>query len=438
MAPIAALYEDSSAVIQYEKTSEFKAAVSKKGLTMVQFYAPWCGHCKQFSPVYQQIAAMFEGIVDFVAVDTDGPLKRLMGEYNVQGFPTMKLFVDGNIENIETRDPNELVNLLLKRMNDVIQQRADDIMAGGNKDSAGGGSSSSSGSRGNSRHKAKGVMELTSQTFDEHVYQNPNVVAVAFIAPWCGYCKQLLPEWEIAAQKLKKQGANLYTVDATQEEQLASQFQVQGFPTIKLFPGGQKSFRDARDFEGGRQQEQIVQYVLQEVDRSGVPKQIAQMTSSTVFEETCVDEDGSTSTICVIVALPHILETGAEGRNKYKDLIMDASKSVRGMSFEFLWMEGYSQPKLEEALEMSFGYPAVAAISFNKGVYAIHRSSFSEANIRKFLLGITSGKVPTYKLKDGAVPEIVSVEEWDGQDGEVFEEDLSWMDDDEDFGNDEF
>ena len=183
MAPIAALYESSSAVIQYEKTSEFKAAVSKKGLTMVQFYAPWCGHCKQFSPIYQQIASMFEGIIDFVAVDTDGPLKRLMGEYNVQGFPTMKLFVDGKVEPIETRDPNDLVNLLLKRMNDVIQQRADDIMTGGNKDSASGRSSSSSGSNSNS-HKAKGVMELTAQTFDKHVYQNPSVVAVAFIAPW--------------------------------------------------------------------------------------------------------------------------------------------------------------------------------------------------------------------------------------------------------------
>lgn len=181
-----------------------------------------------------------------------------------------------------------------------------------------------------------------------------------------------------------------------------------------------------------------MQSILQEVDRSGVPKQIEQLTSSAVFEETCVDDDGSTSTICVIVALPHILESGAEGRNKYKDLIMDASKSVRGMSFEFLWMEGFSQPKLEDALEMSFGYPAVAAISVNKGVYAIHRSSFSEANIRKFLLGITSGKVPTYKLKGGAVPEIVTVDPWDGKDGEVFEEDLSWMDDDEDFGNDEF
>lgn len=185
MAPITALYENSSAVIQYEKTSEFKAAVSSKGLTMVQFYAPWCGHCKQFSPVYQQIASMFEGIVDFVAVDTDGPLKRLMGEYNIQGFPTMKLFVDGKIEPIETRDPNELVNFLLKRMNDVIQQRADDIMAGGNKDSGNtGGRSSSSSSSSSNSHKAKGVMELTGQTFDKHVYQNPNVVAVAFIAPW--------------------------------------------------------------------------------------------------------------------------------------------------------------------------------------------------------------------------------------------------------------
>ena len=405
---------------------------------------------------------MFQGIVNIAAIDasSDGPdgdghgppnLKRIAQEYNVNGFPTMKLFYTDlkgkQVMDIQSRDPNELIKVIMTTLQNVVQERADaaaqprntfkddtgrNTGASGNTSagSAGGNKSSNSSSKKSPKSKTSEVLKLTAQNFSENVYQNTNVIAVAFIAPWCGHCKSLLPEWEIAASKLSKAGVSLATVDATTEEALASTFQIQGFPTIKLFPGGNKTGPgDAIEYQGGREAEQIVQTLLKEVDRSGVPKEMEELVSQEMLEDSCSPGEGQ-NVICVLVALPHILETGMEGRNNYKEIVDKASKSVRGMGFEFMWFEGGNyQNKMEEALELTFGFPAIAAYSMDKGVYAVHRGSFTEQNVRMFLMGITTGKVATYKVV--TVPKVVTVEPWDGKDGVPFEEEpFDWDDDD--------
>lgn len=60
---------------------------------MVEFYAPWCGHCKQLSPIYSRVADNLHGIVVVAAVDCDVESnKQLCGQYGVKGFPTLKIF----------------------------------------------------------------------------------------------------------------------------------------------------------------------------------------------------------------------------------------------------------------------------------------------------------------------------------------------------------
>ncbi len=423
---VSALYDGTTDVQTFENKSDFrKKVLDNNGVSVIQFYAPWCGHCKQFVPAYNQIASLLKGIVTVGAVDaaSDGPQKRIAADYGVQGFPTMKIIVDKKARDLQSRDPNEVINASMQAIQELIQSRGN---------SGSGGSSKSSSSSSKSTNKNSKVMQLTSSNFDEMVYKNSDVVAVAFIAPWCGHCKALIPEWEEASKKIHGSGASLGIVDATVHEDLAQEFRVEGFPTIKVFPGGVNTngSSSAMEYQGGRQAEQIVQYVLAEVDRSGVPKEIPELVSPDVMDDMC---KGGQNTICVFAALPHILDTGADGRNKYRDIVTAASKAVRGMSFQFLWFEGSTQPELENALEMTFGFPAIAAYSIEKGVYAVHRASFTETNIRKFLMGITTGKQATYKI--ASVPSVKTVEPWDGEDGAPYEEEFSLEDI---MGDDEF
>lgn len=101
------------------------------------------------------------------------------------------------------------------------------------------------------------VVVLTADNFDSFIKQSP-LALVEFYAPWCGHCKQLAPAWSKAAAKSKKLPVPvpLAKVDATVEEDLASKYEVSGYPTIKLFKNGV-----AEDYIGPRDADGILAYV---------------------------------------------------------------------------------------------------------------------------------------------------------------------------------
>jgi protein disulfide-isomerase A6 len=62
----------------------------------VEFYAPWCGHCKNLQPAYEKAAKSLEGLAKVAAVDCDDDSnKPFCGQFGVQGFPTLKIIRPG-------------------------------------------------------------------------------------------------------------------------------------------------------------------------------------------------------------------------------------------------------------------------------------------------------------------------------------------------------
>lgn len=80
-----------------EKTTESKFTfdvLRAKGPVLVDFYATWCGQCRQLAPVLDDLAADWEGQVKIVTVDVEHN-EHLADRYEIRKIPTLVLFEDG-------------------------------------------------------------------------------------------------------------------------------------------------------------------------------------------------------------------------------------------------------------------------------------------------------------------------------------------------------
>ena len=73
----------------------FDAFVASEKATLIEFYAPWCGHCKKMAAPYEAAAvALAADSLRLGAVDATVSTK-LAARFGVRGYPTLLAFVDG-------------------------------------------------------------------------------------------------------------------------------------------------------------------------------------------------------------------------------------------------------------------------------------------------------------------------------------------------------
>ncbi|CAG4986404.1 unnamed protein product [Parnassius apollo] len=399
-----ALYDSSSDVVELTP-SNFERLVTKSDeVWIVEFFAPWCGHCKNLVPEYKKAARALKGIIKVGAVDAD-QYKEFAQKYGVTGFPTIKVFTGSKHTPYQgQRTAEAFVDAGIK----AAKEKAYDNL--GKKSS------------GSSSDKSD-VITLTDSNFKELVLDSEDLWLVEFFAPWCGHCKNLEPHWAKAATELKGK-VKLGALDATVHQVMASRYQVQGYPTIKMFPAGKKTSDSVEDYNGGRTASDIVAWALEKVAENIAPPEIVQV----VNEETM--KACSEKPLCVVSILPHILDCNAACRNEYISILTRLGEKYKNKMWGWVWTEAGAQLALEEALELGgFGYPAMAVVNAKKLKFSTLRGSFSESGINEFLRDLSFGRGQTAPVKGAEMPKIVTTEPWDGKDGELPpEEDIDLSD----------
>ncbi|KAF2838126.1 disulfide isomerase [Patellaria atrata CBS 101060] len=289
----------------------FDSVVLKSGKpALVEFFAPWCGHCKNLAPVYEDLAQRFqfaENKVTIGKVDADEH-KTLGRTYGVQGFPTLKWF-DGKSDTPEDynggRDIDSLSSFITEKTG--IRPRV--------KKSA-----------------PSHVVMLNDKSFRTEIGGDKDVL-VAFTAPWCGHCKSLAPIWETVATDFAAEPTVLIAkVDAEADNSrvVSQEQQITGYPTIKFFPKGSTT---PETYEQDRTEAAIVSYLN---SKAGTHRAVGgglDATGGTIAALDSILDTARAGSDGVVGAYDEVKKAAAGGKERYAEYyvkVLDKLKKNTG------------------------------------------------------------------------------------------------------------
>ncbi|RZR88742.1 hypothetical protein BHM03_00016389 [Ensete ventricosum] len=190
--------------------ANFEKEVGQDSGALVEFYAPWCGHCKKLAPEYEKLGSSFKkaksvliGKVSLMLIVDCDEHKSICSKYGVSGYPTIQWFPKGSLE------PKKCVYEGPRTAEALVEFV-----------------NTEGGTNVKLATIPSNVVVLTSETFDQIVLDETKDVLVEFYAP-CG---------------------NL----------LYFRYGVSGYPTLKFFP---KSNKGGEDYEGGRDLDDFVKFL---------------------------------------------------------------------------------------------------------------------------------------------------------------------------------
>jgi len=259
----------------------------KSGYWMVEFFSPYCGHCRHFAPTWQTMYEFYY---------TDDPVPQSQGTeddlngftkyydfhfakvdcvangdacaaHSIGSFPTVVLFKDGVKVSSNTGAQN------LAFMSTWVEETLETIkpgsrIKGGPKLPAVGDhtvdkplpeplpldkektsttvAATSTKSTIKATKVAKPVpnaagksQDLTAESFQRLVTMTHDPWFIKFYAPWCPHCQHLAPNWSGMARKMEGQ-VNIGEVNCDIEKRLCRDVKVKGYPTILFFRGGER------------------------------------------------------------------------------------------------------------------------------------------------------------------------------------------------------
>lgn len=94
---------------------KFNDIIKSEKLTLVDFFATWCGPCKMMHPVLEQLKGEMGDAIRIIKIDVDNN-EEISAEYNIQSVPTLMIFKNGDVVWRESgaRSLNELKSIIAK------------------------------------------------------------------------------------------------------------------------------------------------------------------------------------------------------------------------------------------------------------------------------------------------------------------------------------
>ncbi|KAK6350162.1 hypothetical protein TWF696_006406 [Orbilia brochopaga] len=236
----AALAAASANVVELTPDN-FDEVITNSGKpALVKFFAPWCGHCKNLAPVYEELGDAYAAHKDKVVIaKLDADAHRKLGQkFDIKGFPTLKWF-DGKSKDPVTYDSGRT----LEALTEYVSKKTGIKLKGGAK-----------------KDVPSPVKVLSDANFESTIKDNNNVL-VKFYAPWCGHCKSLAPKYEkVASAFVREPDVVIAEIDCDSPGAKATceKYGITGYPTLKFFD----SFHtDGVAYDSAREEAAMIDFI---------------------------------------------------------------------------------------------------------------------------------------------------------------------------------
>lgn len=114
---MSSLREEAMAV-QEVTVNSFDDVVQKNSIVVVDFWAPWCGPCRNFAPVFEAASEQHKDIT-FVKINTDDQ-PELAGAFGIKSIPTLGIFRDQVLLYLEPGSlPEEALSEVIQKTRDI-------------------------------------------------------------------------------------------------------------------------------------------------------------------------------------------------------------------------------------------------------------------------------------------------------------------------------
>ena len=102
-------------MIHIENTEKFYETIGE-GVTLIDFYATWCGPCRMISPIIEEIEESYQDKIKVAKVDVD-ECNEIAIKYNINAIPAILIFKDNELKSVNVGFiPKEGINDLINKV----------------------------------------------------------------------------------------------------------------------------------------------------------------------------------------------------------------------------------------------------------------------------------------------------------------------------------
>ncbi len=96
---------------------------NEEGITVVDFWAPWCGPCRMVAPVIEELAEEMEGEVRFAKVNVD-EAPQIAQRFQVRSIPTIGFFMDGEpVGSVVGAHPKAALQQIIEKVQEEVAKQ---------------------------------------------------------------------------------------------------------------------------------------------------------------------------------------------------------------------------------------------------------------------------------------------------------------------------